>query len=183
MVEAQLDFIENEIARIRGEIPVVSPPRPPPRLPPTPPPTPPPPPPPPQQRIWEFIRYYKYQRANPKSNKNINFEVHLWLPFPAEYTESNVIRYERVADDIANEALDQFFKQPEVTGHDRNTAELLLADVSWDFESRGWEPGLDTEDITDIEVNVTATVEDKTEYWHVGPVTFMVEGVTWRIPE
>jgi hypothetical protein len=134
----------------------------------------------------EFIRYFRYERTNPRSNKNLNFEVRVPLPFPAEYTEIDVKKHERAADSLADTAMEQFFKQPEIKpGFDPDTWDTLRDDVGWESIARGWEPSRDTEPMSPTrDVNVEAIVEDKTGYWcNSGPVRFRIEGETWTIPD
>lgn len=138
-----------------------------------------------QQRIWEYTRYYKYgvtqKPARPSDRRE--FEVRVYLPFPEDFKEDDVKKYESEADEMADRAMAKAFGRPEVTkkGYDPDTWDTLNTTIPWERESRGWGKPSKPEPMSPMEtVTCEAKIIDKIGKWWTGVLTVYVPG--WVIP-
>ena len=130
-----------------------------------------------KQRMWEFTAYYEYLGGK-KSNER-EFEVKFQVPFPASFTASDVAKYNKVAEMMAEIAMGKAFNQQQT--YDKMTWSHFLVNYL-KFRSDGWEPmeTSETELKGGDETEVEGGVIDKIAHYWKGKIDVKLK---WEYPE
>ena len=103
-----------------------------------------------ETKVWNFIRYYRYPSSPAEAVKDPvnrrNFELRVFLEFPADWTREDVLNRERELIDFTDEIMrvDAWEEANRRYGHDVDIGEILmdhLSSVGFGGVARGIEEG------------------------------------------